>query len=231
METTDWPPVYTIKRHWRAKHVRMVYSKFGGLEITVPKRFSTKHIPSILEKNKAWILQQKIKHDLPDMHVRPLEIHFLAVNQNWSVHYFQTEKRPRIREFSVNGIILSGEINEFSTCRQKLTDWVRKQAKAQLIPYFNNLARHLQLPFRDVTVRAQSTLWGSCSADQSINLNYKLLFLPEALMRHIMIHELCHTIHMDHSEKFWKLVSTFDQNWKAHKLAMRHADKYMPAWI
>lgn len=231
METTDWPPIYTIKRHWRAKHVKMVYSRFSGLEITLPKRFSTKHIPSILEENKSWILQQKIKHDRPDTFTRPQEIHFQAFQKSWSIHYFTTDKRPRIREFSANGIILSGEINEFSVCRVKLTEWVRRQAKALLIPYFSHLAKQLQLPFSNVTVRAQSTLWGSCTADHSINLNYKLLFLPEALMRHIMIHELCHTKHMDHSAKFWNLVGTYDQNWRAHKLAMRQADEYMPAWI
>lgn len=231
MDEMEWPPVYTIKRHWRAKHVRMVYSRSAGLEITLPKRFSTKHLPSILEENKNWIIQQKIKHDHPDVYVRPLEIHFLAVNQRWSVHYFQNDKRPRIKQFSTDGIIMSGDIREFTICRQKLTDWVRKQSKNILIPYFRKLAERLQMPYLDVTVRSQSTLWGSCSADKSIRLNYKLLFLPEVLMRHIMIHELCHTIHMDHSSKFWQQVAKFDPQWKAHKQAMRNADQYMPAWI
>lgn len=227
---SDWPPAYTIKRHWRAKYVKMSYSRSSGLEITLPKRFSTKHLPAILEENKDWILKQQRLHDHPEAYIRPQEIHLLAFQQKWSVHYFQNHKRPKIRQFADN-IILSGDIQDFSVCRDKLNDWIRKQAKLLLAVYFKNLAENMGMPYQDLSVRSQSTLWGSCSQDKSIRLNYKLIFLPEALMRHIMIHELCHTKHMNHSDRFWDLVAKFDNNWLEHKKLMRAADRYMPAWL
>lgn len=231
MQVTEWPPQFTIKRHWRSRHVKMTFSRISGLQITLPKRYSTKHIPSILEENKDWILSQQRKHYRPDPITRSTEIEFLAVNKKWSVHYFQTEKRPRVRQFASDGIILSGDIREFDICHDKLVDWIRKQAKLILPSYLAHVAHQCGLTFSDVSVRSQATLWGSCSHDKSIRLNYKLLFLPEGLMRHIMIHELCHTRYMDHSEKFWRLVASFDSNWKEHKNAMRRADNFMPSWI
>jgi predicted metal-dependent hydrolase len=231
MQATEWPPLYSIKRHWRAKHVKLSYSATHGLEVTIPKRFSLKHLPAIIEEHKDWIIKQKLTHISRPAPTRPLEIDFLAIKQKWTVHYFQNQKQPRIKEFSNDGIILSGDIEDINICRAKLDAWVRKQARLHLIPYFHNLAVQLSLPYSDVTIRAQSTLWGSCSQDKSIRLNYKLLFLPEELMRHIMIHELCHTKHMNHSEKFWQLVSIHDDNWEMHKKAMRAANKFMPAWI
>lgn len=231
MDVIDWPPQYTIKRHWRAKHVKIIYTHASGLEIRLPIRFSTKHIPSILEENKDWIIAQRLKHNKPDANIRPTAIYFNAIQKNWSVHYFQSEKLPRIKQFNTDGIILSGDIHEFSVCRDKLKDWVIKQAKIILPEYFHQLAAQIGFPFREVSIRSQSTLWGSCSQDKSIRLNYKLLFLPEALMRHIMIHELCHTIQMNHSEKFWELVAKYDKDWQMNKKAMRRADQYMPAWL
>ncbi len=231
MSTNEWPPLYTVKRHWRARHVKMTYSHANGLEITVPKRFSQKHIPGIIEENKDWIIKQKIAYDKPEAQVRPTDIHFLAFQMLWSIHYFQTDKRPSIKAFSNEDIILSGDIRDFAVCHDKLRDWVRKQSKILLVPYFTKLSAEIGLPFSDVTIRSQSTLWGSCSQDKSIRLNYKLLFLPEDLMRHIMIHELCHTRHMNHSEKFWQLVATHDTYWLANRKAMKQAEKYMPAWL
>lgn len=231
MHTTEWPPLYSIKRHWRAKHVKLSFSATNGLEVTVPKRFSLKHLPAIIEEHKDWILKQKHAQAPRPALVRPQDIHFLAFNQKLSVHYFQNQKQPRVKQFSKDGIILSGDIEDIEVCREKLNAWVRRQAKLLLIPYFKELASQLLLPYSDVTIRAQSTLWGSCSHDKSIRLNYKLLFLPEELMRHIMIHELCHTRHMNHSEKFWHLVSLYDENWEVNRRSMRSADKYMPAWI
>jgi len=231
MEVIEWPPEYTIKRHRRAKHVKLLYTHHGGLQITMPHRFSVKQLPSILEEHKEWILQQKIKHDRPSAYVKPQDINLQAIQQKWIVHYFQNDKRPRVKQFAANEIILSGDIREFAVCREKLSNWVKKQAHLHLTSYFKHLAREIGMPFLDVSVRSQATLWGSCSQDKSIRLNFKLIFLPVELMRHIMIHELCHTIHMNHSQKFWDLVAKYDVNWKIHKREMRTADKFIPAWI
>ncbi len=231
MQTSDWPPAYTLKRHWRARHVKMSYTRANGLEITVPTRFSKKHLPAIIEENKDWIIKQKSLHDQVAPVTRPTDISFAAFQQTWSVHYFQHDKRPRVKPFAANGIILSGDIEELSVCLDKLSAWVRQQAKILLTTYFRELALQMNMPYLDVTVRSQSTLWGSCSQDKSIRLNYKLVFLPEPLMRHIMIHELCHTRHMNHSEKFWQLVARYDENWMQHRKAMKRADDMIPAWI
>lgn len=230
MQLNDWPPQYTLKRHARARHVKMSYSE-RGLQITVPMRFSVKHLPDIIEENKDWIIKQSQRHMTREPVSRPDLIQFQAFQQQWTVHYFQQDKRASVKAIVPNGLIVSGNIQDLTTCLKKLKTWVRTQAEAMLISYFYQLSNQIGLPYREVSVRSQSTLWGSCSHDKSIRLNYKLVFLPEALMRHIMIHELCHTRYMNHSDRFWYMVANYDEQWQSHRKAIKKADQYMPAWL
>lgn len=57
-----------------------------------------------------------------------------------------------------------------------------------------------------VTIREQKTRWGSCSGKKNLNFNWKLILAPKEALHYVVIHELCHLIHFNHSEKFWKEV-------------------------
>jgi len=100
-----------------------------------------------------------------------------------------------------------------------------------LIHQLNIISEKTQLPYKKATIRDQQTRWGSCTKDKNISLNYKILFLPEHLARHIFIHELCHTIHLNHSDKFWKLVEKFDSHWQEHRRAIRKVNELIPGWL
>lgn len=228
MSEVVWPPAYQVKRHARARHVKFSFNATRGLLITVPPRFSIKHLPAILDEHKEWIL----KHvKAPAVAERPSEIYLQAFGYRYSVHYFQNTKQARVKPLAAAGIMLSGDIADDGVWRQKLTQWVRQQASRLIIPYFRRLANEMALTYTDLSLRGQSTLWGSCSRDKSIRLNYKLIFLPEAYMRHIMVHELCHTVYMNHSDKFWGLVQNFDAQWREHRKAMKRADEFIPQWL
>lgn len=70
------------------------------------------------------------------------------------------------------------------------------------------------LKSRSVGFRSMKSMWGRCSAGGEIIFNFKLLMLPKELQRYVMVHELCHTVHHDHSAAFWRAVSAFVPDWK-----------------
>ncbi|NIN12121.1 MAG: DUF45 domain-containing protein [Gemmatimonadales bacterium] len=80
-------------------------------------------------------------------------------------------------------------------------------------------------------VRAQRTRWGSCSRRSTISLNKKLLFLPAPLVEYVMVHELCHTVHFNHSPEFWDLVRERTPEYQALEAELRTAWRYVPAWV
>ena len=87
------------------------------------------------------------------------------------------------------------------------TDWMKIQLK------IGKRVRHycetMGVTVGYVTVKNQKTRWGSCSAKGNVNFNYQLAFLPDKLLDYVVIHELAHRRHMDHSEAFWAEVEKY----------------------
>ncbi len=233
MHSTDvaWPPAYRIKRHRLAKSVKLRPSLTHGLEITVPYRFSEKQLPAILDQNRDWIIKQlqRLANNYTDELPAHLMLH--ALNELWQINYIATLSRLELFQRPQLELVLTGKLNDKTKCREKLVSWLRQKAEEVMGPMVKRMSEHTQLPYEKITIRDQKTLWGSCTADKSLNFNYKLIFLPLPLMQHVIIHELCHTKHLNHSMRFWNLVATFDPAWRDHKRELRRADKYIPGWL
>jgi hypothetical protein len=76
----------------------------------------------------------------------------------------------------------------------------------------------------------QRTLWGSRAANGTLSLSARLLFLPKELVRHVIIHELCHAGHMHHRASFQRALEKHDPDADAHRVALREAAQTMPTW-
>ena len=83
---------------------------------------------------------------------------------------------------------------------------MRRQAKAELPRRLAELADRYGFTFNRVTIKHNSTNWGSCSARNNINLNLNIVRLPAALRDYILLHELCHLRHHDHGQGFHLLL-------------------------
>lgn len=71
--------------------------------------------------------------------------------------------------------------------------------------------------YTSVTIRDQKTRWGSCSSRGTLSFNYRLIFAPPAVLDYVVVHELCHLTHMNHSKEFWNLVGTVMPDYKTHR--------------
>jgi hypothetical protein len=93
------------------------------------------------------------------------------------------------------------------------------------------LSRATGLDYKKISIRSQKTRWGSCSTSGTISLNDQLMFVDRASAEYLIIHELCHRHHMNHSAKFWQLVETHCPNYSEHEAALTLAKSAIPAWI
>ena len=82
-------------------------------------------------------------------------------------------------------------------------------------------ARRLGVTYGRITIRCQKTRWGSCSAKGNLNFNCLLMLTPPEVVDYVIIHELCHRIHMNHSPAFWREVEKYDPGYRDKKKWMK----------
>ncbi len=83
-----------------------------------------------------------------------------------------------------------------------------EQCKKLLIPLLEEYSNRLGVTVACITIRNQKSRWGSCSSKGRLNFNCLLALTPEFVRRYVVIHELCHLRHMNHSKEFWSLVAS-----------------------
>ncbi|MEI6758441.1 MAG: SprT family zinc-dependent metalloprotease [Chlorobium sp.] len=236
MATAHLP--YTLKVSSRAKFARLKMTPHAGLVVVVPKRFDKKEIPALLLRHEEWI--RKAAERLDSVRSAPLPVKENGLpctiilrhhsEEEWVVTY-NHKGRKVVDEGSGKRLLVSCDEADTELCRRQLLFWLKQRAQALLVPSLEKVAVEHGFDFAVAGVRLQHSRWGSCSARRTITLNTKLLFLPEHLVRYIMVHELCHTVHMNHSKAFWALVRRHDPFCRTNNLEMKTAWKYVPEWV
>ncbi len=232
-------PQYRVRESIKAKHVSLKMTVQGGLEVIIPQGFDQSRIPDILHTKQSWIertigrleeqRQQLLIESSPAL---PEQLALRAIDQLWNIEYQPTGfSRVTLTEKGKSRLILRGSIHNEELCRALLQQWLTHKAYQRLVPWLWSVSQELELPFHKASIRAQKTLWASCSQQCNISLNLKLLFLPPELVRYVFVHELCHTVHLNHSARFWALVEEKDPNYKAIDKELRKSGHYVPGWL
>jgi predicted metal-dependent hydrolase len=232
-------PNYQVRESARARHVSLKVSYQGTLEVVVPSGFNQQEIPQILEQRRSWIVKtlrriETQRDALPDSHTseQPLTLELRSRQETWHLHYEVVPGSPiALTQSQPLELTLRGHTQDTPTCHDLLRNWLHRKARAELVPWLQHLSQQCDLAYSRVSVRGQSTRWGSCSSNQAISLNYKLLFLPPAVVEYVLVHELCHTVHMNHSSAFWQLVRQYYRECDRAKADLKKAWQYIPQWI
>ena len=103
--------------------------------------------------------------------------------------------------------------------RQRHDDYPRYKAAAyeSVVNVIKRLNGVYRFSFQKISIKRQSTIWGSCSPNGNLSFNYKILFLPVELAEYVIAHELCHLRELNHSKNFWRLVSLTVPNHLEHR--------------
>lgn len=101
--------------------------------------------------------------------------------------------------------------------RELLEKWFRKEASLILREKAKEFAKLLSVEFKEIRIKDQRSRWGSCSSKGNLNFNWRIVMAPEPVCDYVVIHELCHLKHMDHSENFWHLVQSICPEYKQYR--------------
>lgn len=234
---------YNVRVSDRAKHVSIKVSHLGEVEIVVPRGFDMQQIPEILKKRQEWIAKttQRIAAERRSLTLAqspqvssptvPEQLSLRSLLEEWTIHYQPTERtQVSFSTPAPRQLLIQGKVDQ-ANCSLALQYWLKRKAEVHLTSWLRLVSQEINLPCNQISVRGQKTLWASCSSKKNISLNFKLLFLPPHLVRYVLIHELCHTIHLNHSQHFWSLVEEKEPDYRLIDLELSKAWIYIPEWV
>jgi len=230
-------PPYSIRESPRAKRVILRISAHGRVEVVVPHGFNPKKVDQIVKGKKAWIEKTLKKIKKPGTESGPSpslpeSIALTAVDKVVAVLYQPQETNSLKLLYSGDSIVrIVGRVGQADVCRFLLRKWLRHQGRIYLLPWLEETGSRLGLSYQRAQVRGQKSKWGSCSSRGTVSLNFKLLFLSKELAQYVLIHELVHTRHLNHSRSFWDLVAQYEPNYRKREAELKRAGAYVPAWV
>jgi predicted metal-dependent hydrolase len=105
--------------------------------------------------------------------------------------------------------------------KDKLELFIKGTAEKYLFPRTYQLGKLMKIEFKKITLRQQKSRWGSCSSRGTLSFNWRLAHFEPAVIDYVIIHELAHRVHMDHSAAFWRLVAIYDPKHKLHRRILK----------
>ncbi len=227
---------YNIRESNRAKRISMRVDVNKGLEVVYPKGINQPSPEDILTQNKAWVLEMidKLETRLASRFQRQYQqgeiFRYLGDDHNLNII-----SKTRGQRISVNltdttlDVSLPPNIrsNDTEAIQIAIEKFYRKQAKDYLPARTYEIASQLGYEVNRVMIKNQKTRWGSCSTNKNINLNLRLMMTPHNAIDYIIIHELCHLTHMNHSKAFWNLVGRYCPSYKAWRKWFKQNNQYL----
>lgn len=220
---------FLVRKSPRARHMAISVGAHGVVEVVVPKSARPDKVQAFVRQHQDWIdraLAEYAATHPPVDRSMPATINLPAIDRNYRVKY------DAARDDERDGTVyIAAPRSDRLRVRESLRKWLKATARIELLPRLAGIANRLDMSYKRAQVRGQRTRWGSCSSIGTVSLNYCLLFLEPELVEHLLIHELCHTRHMNHSRRFWKLVAEHSPDYRALEQRLDEAWRDVPAWL
>lgn len=222
------PLNYKVRRSQRAKKTRIVVT-VDSIEVVAPPQVPESRIKAFVEAQQGWI-RDAVKRvgERAEAHSRlaPSQYHEGVAVPYQGRHYKLSIKPTAARSIK---IVLQPEVlwiylpvtlgaaDSSEAIRHALQCWMKQQARQQAIQLIDKHARRFALTPRSLRIKTQKSRWGSCGPQNDINLNWLLMLAPPVVMEYVVIHELCHIRHKNHSKAFWSLVAEHMPDYLLHR--------------
>jgi predicted metal-dependent hydrolase len=210
---SDVPAVLRYSKRARRLTVRVHVN--GRVEIVAPLRTADRRIRAFLDRHGDWITRQRERVRLnaaPDAPFPPAQLSLAATGEVLNVAQLVSHQ-------------------DVAVIRRHLRATVIERARTHLVRAVTQQAEQLSLRPARISVRRQRTRWGSCSRLGTISLNACLMFQRPQVVEYLLVHELMHLTHMNHSAQFWFAVAQRCPDWRALDRELVDGWRNVPRWM
>ncbi len=219
--------LFSVRKSQKARRISLRVVS-GRLEVVLPRGVSESVVPEVLARHQKWI--ERHLSGFRDVHhargaaLVPDRICLVALNESFRVE-IGDGGAGRVK--AENVVVVPQETAHAVVGLRK---WLCRVARSFFLSELGSCAATTGLEWGVLRVGMPKTRWGSCSCRGTISLNARLLFLAPSLVRHVVIHELCHLKHPNHGRMFHELLQSFDPLAVIHARQLKYARYAIPMW-
>lgn len=232
-------PFTVIERsHAKARYIRISVSAAGEVLLTIPPQATKAQAREFLASRVEWVQAQlvKLRAQAPRASSRAprwdgsdvLPLHGTEIPLQWMR---ASVARPQVRIAATSiEVFAPGEARaELLVRALKLA--LMREARIEAEDLLNKEAHRLGLQWRTLRIGDPRAQWGSCTRDGTVSLSWRLLLAPPEVFRYVVIHELCHLPHPDHSPRFWGLVVQQMPDYLQHRDWLKRHGGGLHRWL
>ena len=143
-------------------------------------------------------------------------IRYLGRTVNLNIQFDDTVKKPIITEHD-NTLTMVTDSDDGSKILEAIQVYYQRRLKKMIEAFVKQYQPNFKVKPRKVSVKSSYTKWGSCSSERDLMFNWQLMIAPEGVIEYVVVHEMCHMVHMNHDRSFWRLVGKLMPDYKKHE--------------
>jgi len=217
---------YDVRFSDNAKYRRIIVTP-GHVEVVVPDGTAEPQVVSYLHRKRRWVYDQvQYMKELMSSHpsvskyitgakipYRGRRMKLIVTNSPLITIPILTYKNGFYVEISEG---LSPQMNDFLV-ETEIRFWLKRQVRNDVKKIINKIEQHLDIKSKSFLIKDQKNFWGSCGKDRVININWRLIFAPKAVLEYAVAHELCHIKHRNHGADFWSFLGEIVPDYESRK--------------
>lgn len=218
---------YRLRRSDR-KRLRIVVKPDLTVTADAPRSFSALEVAEAVQSKAKWVAKQVASfedfHPLPTPHKFISGETFVYLGRQYRLKVVEGEKSPgKLRGRYLH--VTVPDKKSSSTVRNAVDAWYRTRADEVFRRYLETcmkVASRHGIKEPTLVIRDMRTRWGSCSASGRVTLNLKLIQAPVHCVEYVIMHELCHLAHHDHSPAFYRILTRCMPDWEKRREVLRY---------
>lgn len=209
---------YTLLKSKR-KSVSISVGKDTKILIRAPLFFSERAVEELIKNRAGWISEKyeqakKLQGFKPSHSFASGEV-FSYRGKELILNRIINPQRNRILVTKqADTLLLVSPTDEKEVLKEAIVKWYRERAKEVLPQKVSYYQKYVGRSVGDIRIKEQKSRWGSCSNKGNLNFNWKIMMAPDEIIDYLVVHELCHRLHMNHSQEFWNSVGKIIPDYK-----------------
>ncbi len=189
--------------------------KDGEVTVKAPKSMDMEHIENFVASKERWI-ERKLKEYAAKTDFLSGVVGYEQALYHGSVYRISVSSAVKRIKAEDGALLLPVKYSEdAAAARRAIASWYKREAVKELAERIYEISAATGLKYKSFCLTNARTKWGSCDAECNIRLNWRLIMLDAPLIDYVIVHELSHTVHHDHSAAFWAQVQKFYPDYKA----------------